>query len=70
VNLLLCARGRPRLALEAAAHALAALSGVAASHPELSEIEANPLLVTPSSAIALDARLVRATLPDEVPAHA
>ncbi len=59
--LLLGERGRPSLNLAAAAHALAALSGVAAAHPELAELEINPLLVTPAEAIALDARFVRAT---------
>jgi acyl-CoA synthetase (NDP forming) len=55
------ARGRPPLAVESAAAALAALSRVAAAHPELSELEINPLLVTPAEAIALDARLHRAS---------
>ncbi len=54
------ARGRPAADVHAAARALAALSRVAAAHPELAEIEVNPLLVSPSQAIALDARLVRA----------
>jgi acyl-CoA synthetase (NDP forming) len=56
--LLTGARGRPPLAVRAAAEAAAALSVLAASHPELAEIEVNPLLVTQSAAIALDARLV------------
>lgn len=51
------ARGRPVLDVAAAAAALAALSRVAAEHPELSAIEVNPLLVLPAGAIALDARL-------------
>jgi len=51
-------RGRPPLALGAAAEAAAALSRVAAAHPELSELEVNPLLVTPDAALALDARAV------------
>ncbi len=59
--LLLGARGRPSLDLAAGAHALAALSGAAATHPELAELEINPLLVTRAEAIALDARFVRAT---------
>jgi acyl-CoA synthetase (NDP forming) len=58
--LLLGARGRPSLNLAAAARALAVLSGVAAAHPELAELEINPLLVTPDEAIALDARFIRA----------
>ncbi|MGH2856837.1 MAG: acetate--CoA ligase family protein, partial [Solirubrobacteraceae bacterium] len=53
-------RGRPPLNVEAAAEALAALSATAAAHPELAEIEINPLLVTPTEALALDARLVHA----------
>jgi acyl-CoA synthetase (NDP forming) len=53
-------RGRPRLAVAAAAEAIAALTRVAAAHPELSEVEVNPLLVTPDFAVALDARTIRA----------
>jgi acyl-CoA synthetase (NDP forming) len=52
------ARGRPPLAVRAAAEAAAALSVLAAQHPELDEIEINPLLVTADDAIALDARVV------------
>ncbi|MGO9822501.1 MAG: acetate--CoA ligase family protein, partial [Solirubrobacteraceae bacterium] len=58
--LLTGARGRAPLAIEQAARALAALSRLAAAHPDLSEIEINPLLVTPDAAIALDARCVPA----------
>ena len=70
--LLLGARRGARLDLDAAARALAALSRVAAAHPECSEIEINPLLVTLTRAVALDARLVRATpaKPEEVAVHA
>jgi acyl-CoA synthetase (NDP forming) len=57
-SLLTGVRGRPRLAVRAAAEAGAALSLLAARHPELDEIEVNPLLVTQSEAIALDARVV------------
>ena len=60
--LLTGARGRPPLDLAAAAAALAALSRVAAAHPELAELEINPLLVTRTEAIALDARFIRAPL--------
>jgi hypothetical protein len=51
-------RGRPPLALRAAAEAAAALSRVAAAHPELGELEVNPLLVTAEGAVGLDARAV------------
>jgi acyl-CoA synthetase (NDP forming) len=52
------ARGRSPLDVAAAAAALAALSRVAATHPELAELEINPLLVLPAGALALDARAV------------
>jgi acetate---CoA ligase (ADP-forming) len=51
------ARGRPPLDVDAAAAALAALSRVAAEHPELAAIEVNPLLALPDGALGLDARL-------------
>jgi acyl-CoA synthetase (NDP forming) len=52
------ARGRTKLALAAAAKALAALSHVAAAHPEIRELEVNPLLVLPDRVLGLDARIV------------
>ncbi|HEX3834979.1 MAG TPA: acetate--CoA ligase family protein [Solirubrobacteraceae bacterium] len=52
------ARRRSPLDIDAAAAALASLSRVAASHPELVELEINPLLVLPAGALALDARAV------------
>lgn len=54
------ARGRPPLAVRAAAEAAAALSRVAAAHPEIAELEINPLLVTERGVVALDARIVLA----------
>jgi len=62
--LLTGARGRAALDLDAAARALSALSQVAAAHPELVELEVNPLLVLPSGALALDARFVH--VPEEI----
>jgi acetate---CoA ligase (ADP-forming) len=59
-SLLRGARGRAPLDVDAAAAALAALSRVAAEHPELAAIEVNPLLVLPEGALGLDARLVLA----------
>jgi acetate---CoA ligase (ADP-forming) len=53
------ARGRREVDLDAAASAVAALSRVAAAHPEIAEIEINPLLALPDRALGLDARVVR-----------
>jgi succinyl-CoA synthetase beta subunit len=51
------------VALDAAASAIAALSRVAAAHPEIAEVEVNPLLVLPEGVLGLDARVVmRATV--------
>jgi acetate---CoA ligase (ADP-forming) len=52
------ARGRRQVNLDAAASAVAALSRVAAAHPEIAEIEVNPLLALPEGALGLDARAV------------
>jgi acyl-CoA synthetase (NDP forming) len=60
-------RGRPPTDVQAAARALAALSRAAAAHPELAELEVNPLLVTPAGAVALDARAIPATPPTQEP---
>jgi len=54
------ARGRPALDLRAAARAAAALSRFAAAHPEVAEVEVNPLLVLPQGVLGLDARIVLA----------
>lgn len=56
--LLTGARGRAPLAVDEAAAVVARLSDVAAAHPEIVEIECNPLAVTIGSATALDARVI------------
>jgi acyl-CoA synthetase (NDP forming) len=56
-------RGRPPVNLTAAASAVARLAAFAAEHPEISEVEINPLIVTPAGAVALDARAVLAANP-------
>ena len=53
------ARGRPGVDLAAAARAAVALSRFAAEHPEIAEVEVNPLLALPDGALGLDARIVR-----------
>lgn len=56
--LLTGARGRAPVDLDAAADVVARLSVLAAEHPEISEIECNPVAALPDRAIALDARIV------------
>jgi acetate---CoA ligase (ADP-forming) len=53
------ARGLPVLDAGAAAAAASALSRIAVEHPDIAEIEINPLLVGPEGALALDARVIR-----------
>jgi hypothetical protein len=56
---LLCGvRGRPAVDLAAAARAVEAVTAVAAAHPEITELEVNPLLATPRGCLGLDARIV------------
>ena len=52
------ARGRPAVDLDAAASAIATLSRVAAAHPEIADLEVNPLLALPEGVLGLDARVV------------
>jgi acyl-CoA synthetase (NDP forming) len=58
-------RGRPAVDVGAAARAVVALGAAMAAHPEIAELEVNPLLVTPRGAIALDARLALVSKPTE-----
>ncbi|AKN18344.1 succinate--CoA ligase (ADP-forming) [Mycobacterium haemophilum DSM 44634] len=51
-------RGRPPVDLAAAGAAIAAITATAVAHPEIAELEINPLLVTPDGALGLDARMV------------
>ncbi|MFF2502623.1 acetate--CoA ligase family protein [Streptomyces sp. NPDC058067] len=51
-------RGRPAVDLAAAARAVEAITAVAAAHPEIAELEVNPLLATPKGCLGLDARIV------------
>jgi acyl-CoA synthetase (NDP forming) len=53
-------RGRPAVDVEAAAAAVETITAFAAAHPEIAEIEVNPLLVRPDGALALDSRAVLA----------
>lgn len=52
------ARGRPPVDLAAVSEVVARLSGFATAHPEIAEIECNPVAVSPSGALCLDACIV------------
>lgn len=53
-------RGRSPVDLDSAAAAIATISEVAVAHPEIAELEINPLLATPEGSLGLDARIVLA----------
>jgi acyl-CoA synthetase (NDP forming) len=54
--LLYGARGRPPVSREAVADVIVALSELAMAHPEISELDLNPLIVSSERAVAVDAR--------------
>ena len=51
-------RGKPAMNIDRLIEILMRFSYLVADHPEVSEIDINPLLATPEDAIALDARVV------------
>ena len=51
-------RGRQAVDVSAAARALVDLSALAAAHPDIAEMEVNPLLVSNEGALGLDARVI------------
>ncbi|MET8805105.1 acetate--CoA ligase family protein [Streptomyces sp. NPDC004546] len=53
-------RGKPPVDAAAAAAAVETITTFAAAHPEIAEIEVNPLLVRPDGVLALDSRAVLA----------
>ena len=55
---LLGVRGRAPVDLDALAQLVARVSRLAAAHPELVELELNPVLASPAGVLALDARVV------------
>jgi len=57
-SLLLGARGSAPVDLEALAEIVSTVSEVAAAHPEIAELELNPVLARADGALALDARTV------------
>ncbi|MFF3326724.1 acetate--CoA ligase family protein [Streptomyces sp. NPDC002889] len=59
-GLLAGVRGRPAVDVAAAADVIERITEVAVAHPEIAEIEINPLLVRPDGVLALDSRAVLA----------
>lgn len=57
-HILTGARGRERADMDAVLRAIVAFSEFVAGHPEISEVDINPLLATPEGVIALDARII------------
>ncbi|MBT2392128.1 acetate--CoA ligase family protein [Streptomyces maoxianensis] len=53
-------RGKPAVDVAAAADVIERITTVAAAHPEIAELEVNPLLVRPDGVLALDSRAVLA----------
>lgn len=53
-------RGRPAVNLDEAATTIATITEIAVAHPEIAELEVNPLLATSTHALGLDARIVLA----------
>ncbi|MFF7041353.1 acetate--CoA ligase family protein [Streptomyces massasporeus] len=53
-------RGKPPVDVDAAAKAIETITAFAAAHPEIAELEVNPLLVRPDAVLALDSRAVLA----------
>jgi acetate---CoA ligase (ADP-forming) len=51
-------RGRPGVDDDALATAVARITQFAAAHPEIAELEVNPLLARPQGCVGLDARIV------------
>jgi acyl-CoA synthetase (NDP forming) len=51
-------RGRPAVDLGGVAEAVSAITRFACAHPELTDVEVNPLLATAQGAVALDARAI------------
>jgi len=57
-RLLTGARGRQPADIKALLRAVLALSELVNKHPEISEVDINPLLATPEGVLALDARII------------
>jgi acyl-CoA synthetase (NDP forming) len=63
-------RGRPRADLPAVVDALVRLAALAAAHPEIAELDCNPVIVGPGGAVVVDARVRVAAPPARRPVGA
>jgi len=63
-------RGRPRADLPAVVDALVRLAALAAAHPEIAELDCNPVIVGPGGAVVVDARVRLAAPPARRPVGA
>ncbi|MFZ5634863.1 MAG: acetate--CoA ligase family protein [Bacillota bacterium] len=57
-QLLKGARGKEPADMDALVRAVVALSDLVSGHPEISEVDINPLLATPQGVVALDGRII------------
>ncbi len=62
-------RGRPRVNIDQLMDALIRLSYLVAECPEIVELDINPLVVTPKTAIAVDARIILETRESKAPSR-
>src|SRR3990172_3465659 len=58
-------RGRQGVDLESLTKVIVSISEVIASHPEIDEIELNPLMAYPSGVIAVDVRIIPASMKEK-----
>jgi acetyl coenzyme A synthetase (ADP forming)-like protein len=63
-------RGRPRADLPAVVDALVRLAALAAAHPEIAELDCNPVIAGPDGAVVVDARVRIAAPPARRPVGA
>jgi acyl-CoA synthetase (NDP forming) len=60
-------RGRPRVAADHLENLLTRLAQLADDHPEIAELDTNPVIVTPTAAVVTDAKIRIAPPPDRPP---
>jgi hypothetical protein len=63
-------RGAPRADVEAVEDIVARVAALAAAHPEIVELDCNPVIAGPHGAVIVDARIRLAPAPPRPPAGA